>query len=195
MRTRASCVGATFHDTVGAWPTRSFVTVNDRQHALVNGAHGTIAAIHPHSWRLALAVDNGTRVSLDPQQLATGALSYGYAATVHKAQGLTVDTTLVYGLGQITREHGYVALSRGRTANHLYLADDTDSPIECGPPRTSPDGDDRALTSELIERLRDSRRQQLASRQTPDDPWRRDDVWRGLQRYSRDHDRGYGIGR
>lgn len=48
-----------------------------------------------------------------PAWLAGGALAHGYATTIHKAQGLTVDTTLIYGLGPLTREHGYVALSRG----------------------------------------------------------------------------------
>ena len=28
------------------------------------------------------------------------------------------------GLGPLTREHGYVALSRGRISNHIYLATD-----------------------------------------------------------------------
>jgi ATP-dependent exoDNAse (exonuclease V) alpha subunit len=165
------------------------VTVNDRKRGLVNGSRGTVAGIHPRSGRLELALEGGASVTLDQPTLANGALTHGYAATVHKAQGLTVDTTLVYGLGPLTKEHGYVALSRGRIANHLYLADEVDSLVDCGPPRSSSDRRTRALTSELIERLRDSRRQELASRQQPDDPWR------NLQRYSRDQDRGFGRSR
>ncbi|HVW80249.1 MAG TPA: MobF family relaxase [Mycobacteriales bacterium] len=168
---------------------RILVTVNDRRAGLVNGARGTVAVVHPRSGRLELALDSGATVRLDRTMLTNGELTYGYAATVHKAQGLTVDTTLVYGLGPITKEHGYVALSRGRVANHLYLAEDLDSPIDCGPPRASSDRRTRTLTSELIERLRDSRRQELARRQRSDDPWRT------LQRYSRDQDRGFGRSR
>jgi conjugative relaxase-like TrwC/TraI family protein len=171
---------------------RILVTTNDRQRGLTNGARGTITAIHPRSGGLELRLDTGTRVSLDRPTLTDGALTYGYAATVHKAQGLTVDTTLVYGLGPITREHGYVALSRGRIANHIYLATDTDSPIDCGPPRTRPDRDGRALTSGLIERLRNTRRQQLAAHQQPAHPWRRDDDW---QPWRQEHDRGRDYGR
>jgi ATP-dependent exoDNAse (exonuclease V) alpha subunit len=174
---------------------RMLVTVNDRQRGLIHGARGTVAAVHPRSGRLELALDGGNEISLDDQQLSNGALTYGYAATVHKAQGLTVDTTLVYGLGPMTKEHGYVAMSRGRIANHLYLADDIDSPVDCGPPRAMPDRDSRALTSELIERLRESHRQQLASRQRSDDPWRRDEQWHELQRYFRDEGRGFGRSR
>ena len=55
--------------------------------------------------------------------------------TCHKAQGATVDVALLYGTAGLTREAGYVALSRGRTANHLYVADDPTSgtaPVEQG---------------------------------------------------------------
>lgn len=47
----------------------------------------------------------------------------GYAATTHRAQGATVDTahTLVVGEG-LTREAFYVGMTRGRQANHAYVA-------------------------------------------------------------------------
>jgi conjugative relaxase-like TrwC/TraI family protein len=175
---------------------RVLVTTNDRHRGLINGARGTVTALHPRSGGLDLRLDTGTEVSLDQEHLAGGGLPHGYAATVHKAQGLTVDTTLVYGLGPLTREHGYVALSRGRIANHLYLATDTDSHVDCGPPRSSPDRDGRALTSELIERLRDSRRQHLAASQQPAGLCTRsdeDDWHRRTPRYEgRDRDMGRG---
>lgn len=47
----------------------------------------------------------------------------GYAATVHAAQGMTTDTAHVVLNGEESRQLLYVALSRGRSANHLYLAD------------------------------------------------------------------------
>ncbi|MGN6243834.1 MAG: MobF family relaxase [Motilibacteraceae bacterium] len=46
----------------------------------------------------------------------------GYAATIHLAQGTTVDTTHTVLTGTESREQLYVALSRGRAANHLHLA-------------------------------------------------------------------------
>jgi conjugative relaxase-like TrwC/TraI family protein len=175
---------------------RVLVTINDRQRGLINGARGTVTAIHPHGGDLELRLDTGIQVNLDQQHLAGGGLTHGYAATVHKAQGLTVDTTLVYGLGPLTREHGYVALTRGRIANHLYLATDTDNPVDCGPAgRNGPDHNEPALTSELIERLRDSRRQQLAARQQHDDLRRRDHDWHHRQDYTHDLDRRYGRSR
>ncbi|GAA4404965.1 hypothetical protein GCM10023168_18220 [Fodinibacter luteus] len=47
----------------------------------------------------------------------------GYASTIHGAQGTTVDTTHTVVAGTESRQGLYVALSRGRHRNHLYLSD------------------------------------------------------------------------
>jgi hypothetical protein len=47
----------------------------------------------------------------------------GYAATIHGAQGVTVDATHTVVTGTESRQGLYVALSRGRHENHLYLSD------------------------------------------------------------------------
>ncbi len=44
--------------------------------------------------------------------------------TIHKAQGLTCDTAFVYATGDLYRELGYVALSRGRDLNVIYTTGD-----------------------------------------------------------------------
>ena len=143
---------------------RVILTANDHQRALFNGTRGTITAIDLASRRLELATDDGRRFTLDAATLADGRLDHGYALTVHKAQGITVDTTLVYGLGPLTREHGYVALSRGRSSNHLYVAPVDTEPPDCGhPARTRPDRDEALLTVDLLDRITTSRTQQLAS--------------------------------
>lgn len=49
----------------------------------------------------------------------------GYAITVHRAQGATVDTAhAIVHSNQMTRESLYVAMTRGREANHAYVAID-----------------------------------------------------------------------
>ncbi|MCV0384697.1 MAG: AAA family ATPase, partial [Erythrobacter sp.] len=52
----------------------------------------------------------------------------GYASTIHSAQGATVDTTHTVVTGAESRQGLYVALSRGRHENHLYLSDDEPAP-------------------------------------------------------------------
>jgi conjugative relaxase-like TrwC/TraI family protein len=76
-----------------------------------------------------LTADGGLRVRHTPtrRQLTLPAdyvtkhLQLGYASTIHLAQGATVDTTHTVLTGTESREQLYVALSRGRTANHLHL--------------------------------------------------------------------------
>jgi conjugative relaxase-like TrwC/TraI family protein len=46
----------------------------------------------------------------------------GYATTVHGAQGVTVDTMHGFATGAEARQQLYTMLTRGRTANHLYVA-------------------------------------------------------------------------
>lgn len=88
--------------------------------------------------------------------------------TCHKAQGATVDTALLYGAGSLSREAGYVALSRGHISNHLYVPDDHDND------RAAPVDDDRHL-DRLAAQLAVRHTQTLASRQLPravNDRWR-----------------------
>ena len=86
--------------------------------------------------------------------------------TCHKAQGATVDVALLYGAGALTREAGYVALSRGRLANHLYVPDGLDGLDGIDGDRTSRVEDERHL-DRLAARLAIRRTQTLATRQLP----------------------------
>jgi hypothetical protein len=55
----------------------------------------------------------------------------GYATTVHRAQGSTVDTAhAILDPQSATRELLYVALTRGRSANHVYVPTDQSEGIE-----------------------------------------------------------------
>jgi ATP-dependent exoDNAse (exonuclease V) alpha subunit len=88
--------------------------------------------------------------------------------TCHKAQGATVNIALLYGTGALSREAGYVALSRGRTSNHLYVPDDHDND------RPASVADDQHL-DRLAAQLATRHTQTLASRQLPrtvNDRWR-----------------------
>jgi hypothetical protein len=56
-----------------------------------------------------------------PVEYVRTSTGLGYASTIHAAQGVSADT--MYGLltGQESRQQLYTMLTRGRTANHLYL--------------------------------------------------------------------------
>ncbi|MFH9203186.1 MobF family relaxase [Streptomyces anulatus] len=57
---------------------------------------------------------------LTPDQVAGGALSLGYAMTIAASQGMTCDTSLLYGHGA-NAFAAYPGLTRGRQENHLWL--------------------------------------------------------------------------
>jgi hypothetical protein len=59
--------------------------------------------------------------TIPTRYLEAGHVTHGYAITGHKAQGLTVDHTFVLGSDALYREWGYVAMSRGRQSNQLYV--------------------------------------------------------------------------
>jgi conjugative relaxase-like TrwC/TraI family protein len=150
------------------------VTVNDYPLGLLNGTRGTVTAVDCQQQRLTVRLDDGRHVELDPTYLQRGHLRYGYALTAHKAQGTTVDVSLLWGTQALTRETGYVALSRGRQANYLYstwdllqrdagLTDRADLHLrEDRAPK--PDASTRARLTRagLVERLERSGRQRTA---------------------------------
>ena len=108
----------------------------DREHAH-NGASGTVERVS--SERVTIRLDSGQRIELDvagyPEKEGKTqgwAVDHGYAATVHKAQGMTVDRSHVVISGEEQREWAYVALSRHREtvqvyATHEALGTDGDS--------------------------------------------------------------------
>jgi conjugative relaxase-like TrwC/TraI family protein len=85
-----------------------------------NGDRWTITALDPDGGIHATHRRTGKSVTL-PAGYVREAVELGYATTIHAAQGVTADTT--HGLVDelMTREQLYTMVSRGRTANHLYL--------------------------------------------------------------------------
>jgi len=56
-----------------------------------------------------------------PSDYVAQHVQLGYATTVHGGQGVTADTSHTVTCGTESRQQLYVALTRGREANHLYL--------------------------------------------------------------------------
>lgn len=69
-------------------------------------------------------IDTEGRVVL-PAAYVTNNVELGYAATVHRAQGMTVDTAKVLAGPGMDRAGLYVGLTRGRGANEVYVPLDT----------------------------------------------------------------------
>lgn len=67
-----------------------------------------------------------------PAEYVTTHVDLGYAVTAHRAQGLTVDTAHVLVTPKTTREHLYVAMTRGRDSNTAYVALDEPDDAHAG---------------------------------------------------------------
>jgi Ti-type conjugative transfer relaxase TraA len=95
---------------------------NERDLGVKNGSLGIIEGIEHGVLSVKLDGTN-TRVHVDTKFYKH--LDYGYAATVHKAQGTTVDRSYVLASTHFDRHTAYVALSRHRdNANVFYARDD-----------------------------------------------------------------------
>ncbi|MFD7867808.1 MobF family relaxase [Streptomyces sp. NPDC059783] len=102
------------------------------------------------TWRTRTRGEDDTYVSawLTPEQIAGGALSLGYAMTIAASQGMTCDTSLMYGHGA-NAFAAYPGLTRGKKANHLWLPlaviESEDTRARLGDARTEKERLERAV--------------------------------------------------
>ena len=96
--------------------------------AVKNGTLGTVLAVEVGGERLTVRLDGAgadgseRRVSFAVRDY--GAVDHGYAATIHKAQGVTVDRAHVLASGLMDRHAAYVALTRHREGVSLHYGRD-----------------------------------------------------------------------
>ncbi len=93
---------------------------NERELGVKNGTLGTIEEVTPQ--RMSVRVDDGRRLALDLKDYAH--VDHGYAATIHKAQGMTVDRAHVLATPGMDSHGAYVALSRHRDGVALHYGQD-----------------------------------------------------------------------
>ncbi|HET9656296.1 MAG TPA: AAA family ATPase, partial [Kineosporiaceae bacterium] len=85
-----------------------------------NGDRWQVLEVRPDGGLRVAHLGTGHRVYL-PAAYVAAHVGLGYATTVHAAQGVTADIAHVVAAGSETRQLLYVALTRGRLGNYLYL--------------------------------------------------------------------------
>jgi DNA primase catalytic core len=95
--------------------------VLSRSNWVKNGDRWRVEQVHGSGGLVARHLELGRTIEL-PSDYVSQHVQLGYATTVHGAQGMTADTAHLVAVGEETRQTLYVGISRGRQANHIYLA-------------------------------------------------------------------------
>jgi hypothetical protein len=98
---------------------------NERSLGVKNGTLGTIEQVSARS--MIVQTDDGRSVTFDLKDY--NRIDHGYASTIHKAQGMTVDRAHVLATPGMDAHSSYVALSRHRDGVELhYGREDFENP-------------------------------------------------------------------
>lgn len=93
---------------------------NERSLGVKNGTLGRVELVAEQG--MTVALDGGGRIAFELKDYAH--VDHGYAATIHKAQGVTVDRVFVLASDYLDRHATYVALTRHREAAELHYGRD-----------------------------------------------------------------------
>jgi Ti-type conjugative transfer relaxase TraA len=111
---------------------RLVCTKNDRDLSVRNGQFGTVESItdrgQKHGPLVKVQMDDGRNIAFNIDLYPH--IEHGYASTVHKTQGSTLDKVFVAHSPGMGRESAYVAMSRHRIGVELHVAKDAFSADE-----------------------------------------------------------------
>lgn len=95
----------------------------DKDLGVKNGTTGTVSKISAEGV-VTVAIENGKTAQFNAHQQADKGteIDYGYAVTVHKSQGMTVDKALVLADAGMTKENLGVAMTRHRHDVELFAS-------------------------------------------------------------------------
>jgi Ti-type conjugative transfer relaxase TraA len=98
---------------------------NNRDYGVKNGMLGTVQAVEPNALQIRLDVpgQGDARIVIIPAK-SYQAFDHGYATTIHKSQGATLDRAFVMASGTMNRHLTYVAMTRHRDSVTLYAGRD-----------------------------------------------------------------------
>ena len=105
---------------------RIVFTRNDKSIGVKNGMPGTVVTAETGKLAIALDGDTDRLIHFDPSQFQS--FDHGYAVTIHKSQGATVDQSYVLASRSIDRHLAYVAMTRHREDMRVFISN-RDSPI------------------------------------------------------------------
>lgn len=91
---------------------------NDKAGGVVNGSLGTVEKIDGD--RIAVKLDTGQRYTIDANTYTDYQL--GYAGTVYRGQGKTIDTAYVLYSQGMDKKAAYVAMTRAREQTKIFVA-------------------------------------------------------------------------
>lgn len=100
---------------------RILFTRNDRELGLRNGMLGTVEKAEKHQLTVLIDSDSeeqARRITIAPKHYR--ALDHGYATTIHKSQGATVDRAFVLASLTMDRHMTYAAMTRHKLNARLY---------------------------------------------------------------------------
>ncbi|MEY9199432.1 Ti-type conjugative transfer relaxase TraA [Sinorhizobium fredii] len=106
---------------------RIILLENNRDLGVKNGMLGTVEAVEPDALQIRLdgsaGVNKSARVVSIPVN-SYQSFDHGYATTIHKSQGATVDRAFVMASSTMDRHLAYVAMTRHRDDVRLYAGQD-----------------------------------------------------------------------
>lgn len=101
---------------------RMVFTRNDKELGIRNGSLGTVKSLDSENIKVELDAEKGQEpqsVTIAPNQYQD--FDHGYAITIHKSQGMTVDQSFVLDKGNMDRHLTYVAMSRHKEEAKVYV--------------------------------------------------------------------------
>ena len=131
------------------------MTDTDKRAELINGQGGKIVGIDGMFITLEPSKREGRELLTIDASVFTG-FRHGYAGTIYKGQGRTVDHAYIYHTSHWGQANSYVALSRHKATAHMFVAGEY---RDTGKLAKSLKRDDSKITSLALE---------LADKQTPD---------------------------
>ena len=104
------------------------ITGTDKQRGLFNGNAGTIEKIVDSTIHVRLDGRAGQKIAFDAREFQD--FRHGYAGTIYKGQGRTLDQTYLYHSEHWRSAASYVALTRHRDKAELFVARNTAADVK-----------------------------------------------------------------